>query len=745
MDNVVDTDSAPQVSLDEETNELHSQILDSITTRKQWENNLEIWYEMRHDGLKRVQPPWPGASDMHDPIADTVIANQKPNYIEQLYTTELICQFRALRDKVEEHQDAFSRWFDWKVKVKSNFPRQLTRAVDCALQNGKGILRAYWDDQVGPKGRICFESVDLLYFIVPGYTDRINDEEKWADWICQVEHYSVDSFLNRPEFAHFTREEAERLATDAMEHNTRVEFAKAMREGLTWTSKARTIIVWRVYKKELIDQADSRDGKTEPNARPTLQDVGDGDDYEAGSAQEDQAPPKASDDEELAQGEGEAAQEDEAVEVEEGKESTKWQIKVKTFSPNNLSVVLREDFYLSDLDDEYPFAEINREEKDPGFYSSRGIPELTMNEEVSNTRMLNFQDDWVTLAGRPIYSTNGTYGGANNIKLFPGQIFSAPLTQVSSLPPPVNFAEIMEAGKQRAEQRAQSFNFVQDQGAGAQGRTATEANIINAYQQKGDTLNSRLFRMDLGQCYRIAHKILCNKSKEDLEYFYEDQLQALPEEAISEEYELFPNGSGDNFNKTFIVQKAVGLFQMMRGNPNVKQDELTKMTLEAFDSRLVTTLYQDNNDMQAGETERQGMENVVLNTGTPVSVKQNDVDDIHLLELARMVHGQAQAKEIIQPAAAHEFIAHASGHLQALQKKNPQAYQQMNKQLADVMKMLAGLAAAQSPGLQQSIQHANTPGPGQLNGAPPLNLNRTQAPLPTNSAPPAMAGAGAAP
>jgi FMN phosphatase YigB (HAD superfamily) len=56
----------------------HDDIMAALTARKHWEQRQATWYQMRHDGLRRRNKPWPNAADMHYPLADGIIEKLKP-------------------------------------------------------------------------------------------------------------------------------------------------------------------------------------------------------------------------------------------------------------------------------------------------------------------------------------------------------------------------------------------------------------------------------------------------------------------------------------------------------------------------------------------------------------------------------------------------------------------------------------------------------------------------------------------
>ena len=79
--------------------ELHEAIRDDLADRNSWDTRQSMFYRMRHNGLRRKNKPWPGASDAHFPLSDTVIQRLAPFYFQQMFATDLIAQFTPIRDK----------------------------------------------------------------------------------------------------------------------------------------------------------------------------------------------------------------------------------------------------------------------------------------------------------------------------------------------------------------------------------------------------------------------------------------------------------------------------------------------------------------------------------------------------------------------------------------------------------------------------------------------------------------------
>ena len=113
--------------------ELSELVQNDIENRRQWADSLATWYLMRHEGIPRMNKPWPWAADLHYPLADTVIEKLKPFYLNQMFATDRFCDFVSKDPlRAEEAVDA-AYWFDYKVKQCSNLEAQVLIAIDYML------------------------------------------------------------------------------------------------------------------------------------------------------------------------------------------------------------------------------------------------------------------------------------------------------------------------------------------------------------------------------------------------------------------------------------------------------------------------------------------------------------------------------------------------------------------------------------------------------------------------------------
>tara|TARA_R100000808_G_scaffold14671_2_gene34505 strand:+ start:1973 stop:3865 length:1893 start_codon:yes stop_codon:yes gene_type:complete len=219
---------------------LHAAILDDLAGRSRWDDRQAMFYRMRHNGLRRKNKPWPGASDAHYPLTDTIIERLKPFFFQQLFATDLIATFTPVEGSASRFTTAAAQWFDHKLKQQSNLEQEVLSVIDSMLMGGRGVMKITWD--MG-RGRLRYESVDPQNLIVPASTRDIAD----ADRIVHVQRYTLDAYRREKRFNQdpgfiklITGEAGDRRGDLAKAQ------AQYQREGLTH-SEDGTVVVWEVW------------------------------------------------------------------------------------------------------------------------------------------------------------------------------------------------------------------------------------------------------------------------------------------------------------------------------------------------------------------------------------------------------------------------------------------------------------------------------------------------------------------
>ena len=223
-------------------NELYTALLDDLRARTGWEERQRIWYEMRHNGLRRKKKlPW--QADLHYPLADSIIGKLKPFYYQQVFSNEVVATFVPVKPQNEALTQAVSRYFDYTIKQNSNFETEILTVIDAMLMSGLNLLKISWDEDAKS---LRFDSVDPVHAILPYYTRDI----KSCDRLCHVIPMSVNQYRNN---SLYNQDETlinkiKGRTSEGTRFST-LEDTKLRREGITVGTEDDQIIVWEVYER----------------------------------------------------------------------------------------------------------------------------------------------------------------------------------------------------------------------------------------------------------------------------------------------------------------------------------------------------------------------------------------------------------------------------------------------------------------------------------------------------------------
>ncbi|NBW19136.1 MAG: hypothetical protein EBR82_65285, partial [Caulobacteraceae bacterium] len=134
--------------------DIHGRIIDDLTRRQTWDSRQRQFYEMRTFGLRRKVKPWPTAADLHVALIDRVIERLKPNYVNSALGNDTVAGFVPMRQQLTPLTVTAERFFDFKIREKTNFQEEIVRLIDDMLLYGRSVLKAVWDEN---KKQIVFQ------------------------------------------------------------------------------------------------------------------------------------------------------------------------------------------------------------------------------------------------------------------------------------------------------------------------------------------------------------------------------------------------------------------------------------------------------------------------------------------------------------------------------------------------------------------------------------------------------------
>lgn len=615
----------------------HSEITDALEARKQWEDRQAVWYQMRHDGIRRTNKPWRNAADMHFPLVDTTIEKLKPYYVQQVLGQELIANFYSLAPELAPHQAAAGQWYDYQLRSRSNFEAVLFVAIDQMLMAGKCPLKVYWDPE---KKRLEFDAIHPLHLIVPEWTKRLAD----ADWVVHVQQFSKAAYKRNK---HFNQDVLERICASTAD-DTETDRAKRQREGITHSKTSDQIIVWEVFSRD---------------------------------------------------------------------DAKGW--KVDTYSPVAPTVKIRDTFALPYTkgvfaEGAHPFAELDAEKKETGYYSSRGIAERLAPFEMSLCRDWNAQKDHQQLTTSPLFYAEKAPPNLGNLRMDPGAILPFAIQAVQFPSAPVDLGQQMVNTRMVAEQAVAMPDFGTGQQVNTkQRKTAREIDMIGSVMNQGVDMRGRTFRGDMKTALDLGWALLQQYAPDQLTYFYQDELGSLPQAALAGRYQIELTGTADSVNRPMVLQRAQGRYQMFANNPMIDQGELIKSVLDADDPRLTRRLYRATASQAAGQTEDQAQEITVLLIGFQSEIKSTDDHAVHLQCIAGFLQRAASTGPSLTPQQRAAVAQHGLEHCKALaqtgQKPAPEI-QQLAQQLSQMgQQASAELQGGQAPQAQPQQMPAQFP------------------------------------
>jgi len=225
-----------------QNNSLFKEIMGAIAGRTSWEQRQTLFYEMRHNGLRRKKLPFAGAADLHYPLADSMIEKHKPFYYQILFSQDLMTSFTSLDVDRQIDATACAYWFDWKLKQQSNIETEALVVIDFFLMCGRSIMKAVYNKD---KKRLVHSGIDPLFFVVPPYTQELGD----ADFMTEIMQTTVNQYKRWG--SPWNQDEAYIKSITGQGNYTEEKMqVKSRREGINIPIGQDGIIIWQTHEKK---------------------------------------------------------------------------------------------------------------------------------------------------------------------------------------------------------------------------------------------------------------------------------------------------------------------------------------------------------------------------------------------------------------------------------------------------------------------------------------------------------------
>ena len=134
----------------------YQRILEALNQRESWENRQRLFYQARYFGVRRKIKPWPTAADLHVQLIDTAIEKLKPSFVNSAIGNDILSSFVPMRQQLTPITVSAERWFDYNMREKTNFQKEIVSVIDHILLYGRGVAKVVWNED---KKRIDFEGL----------------------------------------------------------------------------------------------------------------------------------------------------------------------------------------------------------------------------------------------------------------------------------------------------------------------------------------------------------------------------------------------------------------------------------------------------------------------------------------------------------------------------------------------------------------------------------------------------------
>ncbi|MDE2099813.1 MAG: hypothetical protein KGL39_21350 [Patescibacteria group bacterium] len=621
--------------------ELFERAWQILQDRQRWEQKQRLYYQMRHDGLRRRNKPFPSAADLHLALIDDAITKLKPFTLAQVLGGKRLATFVALRQQLAATTESAADFLSFELKNRTKFLSKLESVVDTMWLRGRGVLKTYVDPL--DDYRIIFEPVDPLFILMPDSADDFDDSDEWV----HVRQITVAKFRRDPRYnqdaldrvrgirdAQQFQEMVARLRT-SRDKNFEMIFAdKELREGITHSRKDDTIILWEHYIR-------TAGGFTVYSYSPVAVDI-------------------------------------------------------PLRKPHGIPYKVAGKVSC-------PFTSFCAEVKDPGWYSPRGAAEKIAAHEQYACKVWNEKADAITYFNRPLVTSEQPIQNPANFRWQPGEYIPGNLKAVQLNQPAMSFEEELYFTRGEAEQAVQMPDFGIQRVSGRQGnkpRTATENQRIATLQNIGQNHNGALFGEKLCQVFRHVWGLMVMYKPAKLTYYVSEDLKELPPQALHDDYLVMPGGSTEDWDRAQLLQRAADRYQTFKGAPNIDQDALAREVLECDDARLVNKLLLPQNQRAASEAEDEAMEILVMQDGFPAAVRPGEDHATRINILLAWLQKQGMTRHPVDPTAMQRVHQHLAVHLQYLKQLQPDAYKAMLQKIAAMERQPMGAPAGTGPGGQ---------------------------------------------
>jgi len=640
-----------------ETRDLFGRAWQLLQDRQTWETKQRRYYVMRHEGIRRRSKPFPTAADLHLALIDEKVNQKKAFTLAQVMGANRLGAFVCMREQLQETTESVNEFFDFELKHRSNLLDVLDTVIDTMWLRGRGIIKSYVDPFDDYK--IVHENVDPLFLLMSGQANDFEDADEWV----HVRQISVSKFKRDRRYFNRTL-----TPMDDKELDRRVNLIRGGQDAL---NRLRTNY-GRDFDEIMLDK-EVREGFTYSNSSDTII-------------------------------------------IWEHYVRTMGGIMVYPYCPVDMTVEIRKPYgvpYKVQGRVQEGFYSFVAEKKDEGWYSPRGIAEKIADKEIYACKLWNAKADAITFFNTPMLTSETPIQNPANYRMVPGEYIPGNARPVQFGQPAISFSEEIAFARGEAELSSQSVDIgiekTNDRG-GADPRTAREVTIASGLAQVGQNYSGSLFMRSLAKLLKFDWGLCLQYKRRNLTYFVADDLKTLPAQALHDEYLITAGGAPDDWDKEQKIARATRRLQLLKGAPNVNQDELVRDVLTADDARLVKRLLLPQGQKAASEAEDETQEitsMMVTHFPAPVGPGEDHLTRIKIL--LNFMQAQGIKGVPVDPLARQRIQEHFTVHMQYLKQLQPEAFHQVVAQIRQMEQQRMqpqGLQQGQPPIPPQQEQQA---------------------------------------
>jgi len=641
--------------------QLHKEIGEQNTDRTQWENRQDIWQKKRHGVRSPKSHPWVGAANFVIPMIDSDINRLKPAYVALIGVTPVVIYEPYGAEDVDAAKKRESL-FDWRMRTQVKFFQPYCLGVDYALSRGYTVFKIGWRFETRKYTKCLYleELSDELLeaFFMPEVDDttlfKILAEETSCDLgfqenVDEINEVIKDFRAGESRFEMTFVEKAEnRVEVTALDPRDEIYFPVWVRDlqESPWIDEP----FWTTKNKLLRGM---KEGRYEEYDESTV----------SGWAKTNQQKLSSNRVKDLRDGVSSEDRWDEDIlchqvcawnDVDGDGILEKVLITYPDADPDKVLRFLEVPYDHG----MFPYVAVRREFNDGSIMSSRGIPVLDDDFQTGTSTLFNQDIDAGTIATTPtVVTRQNSVKNLKNPRYVPGNVVETEngaadytIMQQPNVGQQHRFAS-MQYLKSWANERignvAAAVSGTNNQpGSGTFGqKTAKEVQAIESAGGQLQSMDLQVWQFQMSQVYEMIDALYDQFGDEE-EYvaITNEAPQKVTRKDIQGRFNRVPNGKLDNASPVMRVNKALSVYQLFRGDPDVDQLELKRYYMSEIDGRLAQRLLlnQPERVEQARTVEAQKAQAVNLQLGLKRAANMLDIEkEAYLVK----IQGKKYAKD----------------------------------------------------------------------------------------------------